>query len=434
MPPRALLDVVRGALMGILPVREVSGLCEAGDETVGERLTSQEPGRDRSLVRRGCRERLGRQAPPRVLREPPRRAQLLEDLRVTLRRADGRAGGKVLRGSAQHRRPADVDHLDRVRLGDAVARDDLREGVEAHAHEVERLDAVVVERGQVVRMVAARQDRRVDPRVERLHAAAEHLRDLGQLFHRRRVDPALREMLGGAAACDEVDSEVLETLRELDQPGLVPGGQESAADHSIRPRTVSDRSRCSTAWTRARSVSTVSPSCTGTGSATITSPVSTPSSTKWTVAAVWRTPAARTSSIGWAPGNSGSGAECVFTIRPAKRSTNGLRRRGMYPAHTTSVTPCASSQRPIASSRSSRVSKSSSGKLRAATPALLARSSAGAAALFDATQATGRPASSSAWRFVPSPEARTPITPRRSARSLGRLSPGGRRRSSRHRG
>ena len=98
----------------------------------------------------------------------------------------------------------------------------------------------------------------MDPRVERLHAAAEHLRDLGQLLDRRRVDPALREMLGGAAACDEVDSEVLETLRELDQPGLVPGGQEGATDHSIRPRTVSGRRRCSTAWTRARSVSTVS--------------------------------------------------------------------------------------------------------------------------------------------------------------------------------
>ena len=73
-------------------------------------------------------------------------------------------------------------------------------------------------------MVAARQDRRVDSRVERLHAAAEHLRDLGQLLDRRRVDSALREMLGGPATCDEVDSEVLETLRELDQPGLVPGG------------------------------------------------------------------------------------------------------------------------------------------------------------------------------------------------------------------
>ena len=119
----------------------------------------------------------------------------------------------------------------------------------------------------------------MDPRVERLDAAAEHLGDLGQLLDGRRVDAALREMLGSAAACDQVDAEILETLRELDQPGLVPGGQESAPDHSIKPRTVLGSSRCSTAWTRARRLSTVSSSRTGTGSATITAPVSTPSST-----------------------------------------------------------------------------------------------------------------------------------------------------------
>ena len=224
MPPRALLDVVRGTLVGILPVREVGGLREAGDEAVGERLASQKPGRDRSLVRGGRREGLGRQAPTGVVREPPRRAELVEDFRVALRRADGRDVSEVLRGRAEHRWPPDVDHLDRIRLGDTVARDDLRERVERDADEVDRLDPVVVERGQVFRVIAARQNRRVDPRVERLHSAAEHLRDLGQLLDRRRVDPALREMLGGAAACDEVDSEVLETLRELDQPGLVPGG------------------------------------------------------------------------------------------------------------------------------------------------------------------------------------------------------------------
>ena len=54
---------------------------------------------------------------------------------------------------------------------------------------------------------------------------------------------------------------------------------------------------------------------TGTGSARMIGPVSTPSSTQWTVAAVSETPAARTSSIGWRPGNAGSGAEWVFSVR-----------------------------------------------------------------------------------------------------------------------
>jgi hypothetical protein len=52
-----------------------------------------------------------------------------------------------------------------------VARHDLRERVEADADEVERPDVVLVERGEVVRMVAPREDRRVDARMQRLDAA-----------------------------------------------------------------------------------------------------------------------------------------------------------------------------------------------------------------------------------------------------------------------
>ena len=56
MPPRALLDVVRGALVRVLPVREVGGLREAGDEAVGKRLASQEPAsRSPSRRRRSSR-------------------------------------------------------------------------------------------------------------------------------------------------------------------------------------------------------------------------------------------------------------------------------------------------------------------------------------------------------------------------------------------
>ena len=47
-----------------------------------------------------------------------------------------------------------------------------------------------------------------------------------------------------------------------------------------------------------------------------------------------------------------------------------------------------------------------------ATPAASARASARAPGTFDATATTGRPASSSACRLVPSPETSTPITPR----------------------
>jgi hypothetical protein len=50
---------------------------------------------------------------------------------------------------------------------------------------------VLVERGEVVRMVAPREDRRVDARMQRLDAAAQQLGGLRQLFDTRRLDTAL---------------------------------------------------------------------------------------------------------------------------------------------------------------------------------------------------------------------------------------------------
>jgi hypothetical protein len=76
-------------------------------------------------------------------------------------------------------------------LGDAVSRRDLRERVEVDADEVERPDVVLVERGEVVRVVPSREDRRVDAGMERLYATAEQLGDLRQLLDARRLDSAL---------------------------------------------------------------------------------------------------------------------------------------------------------------------------------------------------------------------------------------------------
>ena len=186
---------------------------------------------------------------------------------------------EVLGGGAQHGRAADVDHLDRVLLRHAVPRHDLREGVEVHADEVERLDAVLVEGGEVVGVVPAGEDRGVDARVESLDAPAEELRDLGQVLDPLDVEALLGEMVGGAAARDELDAEVGEAAGELGEARLVERREQRALDHEISSRTAFGSRRCSTAWTRSRNVSTVSSSRTGTRSAAITGPVSTPSST-----------------------------------------------------------------------------------------------------------------------------------------------------------
>src|SRR5206468_7105389 len=198
---------------------------------------------------------------------------------VAFRLADRRYVGEVLCGSAQHRGAADVDHLDGVLLGHAFARGDLRERVEVDADEVERVNAVLVQRGQVVRVVATGEDRGVNVRMERLDAAPEQLGDLRQVVDTPDLDPVLRQVVGGAAAGDELDAELGEARRELGEALLVVRRQKCALDQEISSLTACGSSRRSTSCTRARRVSTVSPSRTGTGSAAITGPVSTPSST-----------------------------------------------------------------------------------------------------------------------------------------------------------
>ena len=114
-------------------------------------------------------------SPPRLERELAASAQLDQDLPRSARAGHGRDVREVLRGRAQHRRPADVDHLDRVLLADPAPGDDVLERVEVHADEVEGLDVVVLELVAVVGAVSPGEDRRVDPRMQGLHAPAQQL-------------------------------------------------------------------------------------------------------------------------------------------------------------------------------------------------------------------------------------------------------------------
>jgi hypothetical protein len=127
-----------------------------------------------------------------------------------------------------------------------VSRDDLRERIEVDDDEVERPNVMLVERSEVVRMVAPREDRGVDPGVQSLHAPAEELRDLGQVLDPRHVEAVLGQVVGRPAAGDDVDAELGEAAGELGQASLVEGGDESAFDQEISSRTAFGNSRCST--------------------------------------------------------------------------------------------------------------------------------------------------------------------------------------------
>ena len=224
----APLGVVGGALVRVLAVGEVEVLLEHRREDRRERLAAGEPGRDRRLVARRGGERRRREPAARLVRELARRAQLGEHRLVVVGAADRRDVREVLRGAAQHRRAADVDHLDGLLLADAVLAGDLLERVEVDADEVEQLDPVLGERGEIRLDLAPGEDAGVDARVERLHAAAEHLRELRQVLDPGHVEAELTDRVGGAAARDQLPVQRREPLRERVEPGLVEDRDQRA--------------------------------------------------------------------------------------------------------------------------------------------------------------------------------------------------------------
>src|SRR6185437_14463029 len=154
------------------------------------------------------------------------------------------------------------DHLDGLHLRHALLRRDLLERVEVDADEIERLDAVFCEGRDVVGVVAAREDAGVDARMERLHAAAEHLGEVRQRLHPVDAQSELLEIGRSTTARDERPAELGEALREDVEAGLVVCRDQRA--HSSP--TTRGSSLCSRSLIRAWSVSAVSSARTGTRS------------------------------------------------------------------------------------------------------------------------------------------------------------------------
>ena len=129
---------------------------------------------------------------------------------------------KFFAARAQHGRPADVDVLDRLGLGDAGLGDGGLEGVEVHAHQVDHADAVLVGRRHVRGNVSAGEKASVDARVQRLDAAVHHLGKAGEVVDGAHRYAGVCKRLGGAAGRDDLDAELVDQrAAELDDAGLV---------------------------------------------------------------------------------------------------------------------------------------------------------------------------------------------------------------------
>src|SRR5690606_34467677 len=205
---------------------------------------------------------------------------------------------------------------------------------------------------------------------------------------------------------------VVDRRRAVEGPAqgvLAPARPDDEHLHGVTaPRstslTASGYATCSSVRMRAARASSSSPGSTGTRRCTITLPVSTPASTKWTLQPLSRTPSSSAWRCACRPRCFGRRLGWTFSRRPCHLSTNAGERTRMKPARQTRSTPRAVRRPWSLSSKASRVSH---GRWVASTPASRARSSAGADAFSLTTSATsassppGGNAAISAARFVP---------------------------------
>ena len=144
-------------------------------QLLGERLRLAEPVRDRRLVRGRRREglaassrRVSSETSP-CSRSSSSTTSYWSGCETAATCAKFFAAARSIDGP-----PTSIISTD-LRLGRAAPSGDRRERIEVDADEVERLDLVLGERLRCPRQVAPGEDARVDARVQRLDAAAEHL-------------------------------------------------------------------------------------------------------------------------------------------------------------------------------------------------------------------------------------------------------------------
>jgi hypothetical protein len=139
----------------------------------------------------------------------------------------------VLRCRARHRRAADIDVLDR--LVERRAFGDRRfERIEIAHQQVDAFDAVCLHCFGMIRNITQCQQSAMNLRVQRLHASVHHLRRTRNLGNIRNGQSGVAQRLRRAAGRDQRRAVFRETLREIDQTGLVGNGKQRAANGAER--------------------------------------------------------------------------------------------------------------------------------------------------------------------------------------------------------
>ena len=143
-------------------------------------------------------------------------AQLRDELAVMRRVGHGGDAGRVARGRPEQRRPADVDHLDRLVQPDDLDPDRRCERLDVDDDEVDQADPLRAQLLELGGDVAPGQDPGIDRVVEGLDLAADVRLALREIGDGRDLDALGREVLARAVRGVHLDVESEQVPREHD--------------------------------------------------------------------------------------------------------------------------------------------------------------------------------------------------------------------------
>ena len=243
-----MLAIERGCLVGIFAVAHVLDLDPLAGEDVREGLgalallvKAREVVRDRGIIGGGVRKHLLCKGKAGFCADFALLADFLNHLPVVGRIDDHGHGFMVLGCRADHRGAADVNVFNGHRESAVGAGDRLGERIQVHAHDVDRVDAVVGNRLHVLGNAAACKDAAVNMRIKRLDAPVEHFGKARVFGHFLAGDSLFLEEPCGAARRKDVIAKFHKVAGEVNNAGLVGHADQGLFSHLQFPFSCSPR-------------------------------------------------------------------------------------------------------------------------------------------------------------------------------------------------
>ncbi len=140
----------------------------------------------------------------------------------------------ILRGSAQHRRAADIDVLDRVVERALDSRHGLLKWIQVDDENFDRIDRMLGQRARVFSLGSIGQQAGMDARIQRLHAPIEYLWKAGVLRDLGNFDPALAQQLCSSAGRQNVKAKGAQLLSKIRDTGFVGNAQQRPPAAGLR--------------------------------------------------------------------------------------------------------------------------------------------------------------------------------------------------------